>query len=475
MGKFKSLRKKLLSIYLGIIVGTFLILSALLPSIIRGYFIENQTDVLMREGQSIAEYYKATRFNFQFEVLAGLVNKMLETEMWLVNVETGQIVTSDGATGVMKLDSPLSKEVLKGNVVQTTGDFQGYFDVEVLTVGMPLYGDDGHMDLLLFLHTEIATIENTVDDMQTIITFVLGISLLVAFILIFILSRDIIGSINQMNIAAKKMAGGNFAAKVEIHTDDEVGQLAESFNHMGEELRKLEAMRRSFIANISHDFRSPLTSIKGFVSAILDGTIPEDMQDHYLNVVLDETERLAKMTNDILHLTKMESNQVQLEYRDFDVHEVIRKVLIGLEQRINEKNIKIELIFIDERLMVHGDLEQIQRAVHNLLDNAVKFVGENDQIFIESSVINKKVHISIIDTGPGINEESLKHIFDRFHKGDYSRGVHKLGTGLGLAIVKEIIKKHGEEITVSSKEGEGTAFTFTLALANNSKLLTKRS
>lgn len=479
MQKQKSLRRKLISVYLGIIVGTFLILAAILPTLIRSYFINNQENILKKQGQAVAQFYETTIVGGQKDLLVtdfltSLISSVLETEIWFVDGETGQILSSKNIPLVMNMDAPIVKQILQGNTITTTVGFERFFENKVLTMGMPLQ-KNGEVELLMFLHTEIPLIESTVKDMQFIISFVLLISLMVAVILVLILSRDIITPINQMNAAAKKMAGGNFAAKVEIYSDDEVGELARSFNHMGEELGKLEELRKSFIANISHDFRSPLTSIKGFLQAILDGTIPEEKQEYYLNVVLDETERLTKMTNDILHLTKMESNQVQLTFQDFDVHETIRKILIGMEQQINAKNIQVELFFIEEKLSVLGDIEQIQRVIYNLLDNAIKFTEAGDKITIETTVISKKAYITITDTGPGISESSLKHIFDRFHKGDNSRGMHRKGTGLGLAIVKEIIKMHNQQISVTSKEGEGTSFSFSLALSNNTKLLTKRS
>lgn len=475
MQKQRSLRRKLISIYLGIIGGTFLILAAILPTLIRSYFINNQQDLLKKQGQAIAQYYESILFNGQTEVLANLMSDVLDTEIWFVDVDTGQVISANREVPLrINMDAIIVQQIVQGQTVTTTVGFERFFDKEVLTMGMPLRRN-GQVNLLMFLHTEIPLIESTVNDMQFIISFVLAVSLLVAVILVVILSRDIIDPINQMNAAAKKMAGGNFAAKVQIYSDDEVGELARSFNHMGEELGKLEELRKSFIANISHDFRSPLTSIKGFVSAILDGTIPEEKQEYYLNVVLDETERLTKMTNDILHLTKMESNQVQLQRQDFDVHETIRKILIGMEHQINAKNIQVELFLIEEKLMVIGDIEQIQRVIYNLLDNAIKFTNNGDKITIETTVISRKAYITITDTGPGIPEQSLKHIFDRFHKGDSSRGMHRKGTGLGLAIVKEIIKLHGEEISVTSKEGEGASFSFSLSLTKNTKLLTKRS
>ena len=188
-----------------------------------------------------------------------------------------------------------------------------------------------------------------------------------------------------MNDIAKTMAEGDFKRRIIVDSEDEVGELAESFNHMAEELNQLEELRRGFLANISHDFRSPLTSIKGFIQAILDGTIPLEFQEKYLNIVLEETDRLTTLTNEILDLTSMESENINLEKTNFDLHDLIRKIVIQFEQRLKKKQINLNLIFQHEVLLVYADSDKIKRVLYNLIDNAVKFIGEKDQIIIDTS------------------------------------------------------------------------------------------
>lgn len=320
-------------------------------------------------------------------------------------------------------------------------------------------------------------LEDISSSVQTTLILVLGlfgmVSILVA-IVIWYLSNSIISPVNQMREIADAITQGDFSKKAEIRSRDEIAALANSFNMMVVELQEVESMRQAFIANISHDFRSPLTSIRGFVQAMLDGVIPEEQYNKYLNIVFEETNRLSKLTNDILELTKMESGQEELHLVRFDINEMVRKLTLGFEQRAEEKKLNIQFKFLQEKLFVNADIDKIQRVIYNLVDNAVKFTQEGDSITIETSIVGKKAYVAVSDTGVGMDEESMRHVFERFHKGDKSRGLNKTGTGLGLAIVKQIIVNHGEGIQVISKEGQGTKFEFTLPLANQVNFVEKK-
>ena len=216
---------------------------------------------------------------------------------------------------------------------------------------------------------------------------------------------------------------------------------------------------------MSHDFRSPLTSIKGYIEAILDGTIPYEMQDKYLNIILFETERLNKLTNSLLELNKFGSHGKTILYmKSFDINYIIRMTALTFEGICREKHISIELILSGKTLFVTADMEKIQQVIYNLTDNAIKFSHPDSSITIETTEKNDKVFISVKDSGIGIPNDSLKKIWERFYKTDVSRGKDKRGTGLGLAIVREIIQAHDENINVISTEGVGTEFIFTLSV-----------
>ena len=227
----------------------------------------------------------------------------------------------------------------------------------------------------------------------------------------------------------------------------------------------MEAYERKFIANISHDFRSPLTSIKGYVEAMMDGTIPVEFQEKYFNIVLFETDRLKKLTEELLTLNSFGSKRGMLDITTFDINAVIKNTAAAFEGRCRERKISIDLLFESWQEPVKADMGKIQQVLYNLMDNAIKFSNDNASIEIETTVRHEKVFVSVKDYGAGIPKESQKKIWERFYKTDTSRGKDKRGTGLGLAIVKEIIQAHNEHINVISTEGVGTEFSFSLPRA----------
>ena len=237
-------------------------------------------------------------------------------------------------------------------------------------------------------------------------------------------------------------------------------------NYMANELDTLEEDQRKFISNVSHDFRSPLTSIKGYIEAMLDGTIPVELQDKYLNIILFETERLTKLTQGILDLNQFGRHRgIMLDLADFDINRMIKTTILTFEGTCEKKGITFDLVLTGQELFVHADMSKIQQVLYNLIDNATKFSHQNSAIKIETSIKNEKAFISVKDSGIGIPADSIKKIWERFYKTDLSRGKDKKGTGLGLAIVKEIIQAHNEHINVISTEGVGTEFIFTLPLS----------
>jgi signal transduction histidine kinase len=284
-----------------------------------------------------------------------------------------------------------------------------------------------------------------------------------AAVVMFISGKSINAPLSEMNDAAKVIASGDFEKRIDIESSDEIGQLAKSFNLMAESLQKQETQRRNFIANVSHDLRSPLTSMRGFLTAILDGTIPARRQDRYLKIILEETDRLSKLANDILDISRLEKTELYLS--SFDANALIKKIAVQFETRIVEKRIALNVVFEDDACPVRADLEKVQRVVHNLLDNAVKFTNEEGWIKIETSIKHNKAYVSVADNGIGISGEEQRNVFDRFYKVDASRGQDKKGSGLGLSIVKEFVKAHGESVNIKSEKGVGTEIVFTLTLA----------
>ena len=282
------------------------------------------------------------------------------------------------------------------------------------------------------------------------------------FIIILFFTQLVYKPISKITTATEAYAAGNMHYPLQVESNDEIGYLAASLAYMASQVAQSEDNQKKLVANISHDFRSPLTSIRGYLEAMQDGTIPPEMYDKYLQIVINETDRLTKLTNSLLTLNNLNTTGMILEKTDYDINEVIRSTVASFEGRCQEKNIGVELILTGEEMYVVADKGRIQQVIHNLLDNAIKFSGNNSVIVVETTEKKNKIFVSVKDNGIGIPKEDVKMIWDRFYKSDLSRGKDKKGTGLGLSIVKEIINSHDENINVISTEGVGTEFIFSL-------------
>lgn len=264
--------------------------------------------------------------------------------------------------------------------------------------------------------------------------------------------------------AAKAYVEGNYEKKLVIHSGGEFKALADVIGYMGDTMHRFTDYQREIIANVSHDFRSPLTSIKGYAEAIKDGTIPPEQQEKYLDVVLFEVDRLTKLTSNLLILNTMDRKGMLLQPSEFDINEVIKNLARTFEGQCKKKRLVIQLVFSAKEIIVNADRDKIAQVLYNLVDNAIKFSQTDTAIRITVEEKGRKAMISVKDNGTGIPKEDLAKIWDRFYKSDSSRGKDKKGTGLGLSIAKEIMTAHKENINVISTEGVGTEFVFTLPL-----------
>ena len=292
---------------------------------------------------------------------------------------------------------------------------------------------------------------------------------LAAMISLYVISRRTTEPLSDIVSAAKSYAKGRFDQKIEVIGQDEVAELATAINDMAASLKRLDEDRNSFLGNVSHDLRTPMTTISGFVDGILDGTIPPEKHEYYLNIISQEVRRLSRLVNTLLEVSRMESG-ADLKPVDFNLTETARTVLISLESKISSKNIDIMFESGEEDIFVNADPDSIHRVIFNLMDNAVKFTPVKGSISICIQTVSdgrkkKKAVFKIRNTGEGIPKEELPHVFERFYKTDRSRGLDKSGTGLGLYIAKTSIQNHGEDITVDSVKGEYTEFCFTLPVS----------
>ncbi len=290
---------------------------------------------------------------------------------------------------------------------------------------------------------------------------------MVALIVSFLMTRQIIKPLKKMRIAAKKISGGDFDVRIPITSNDEVGELAQSFNSMTESLSEVEEMRTSFLSDVSHELRTPMTVINGFVEGILDGTIPSEEQEKYLVIVNEESKRLSRLVKELLEATRLEQDVKKLNKSNFDMNRLVTESVISYENQLTEKNIALDLKLETKECFVFADKDAIKRVLLNLIDNAIKFTPENGSITVSTIVEGNNVKTSVENTGAGISKGELRHIWVKFYKSDKSRSIDKKGVGLGLHIVKTIITQHQGEVFAESEEGKFARFTFIIDAGKN--------
>ncbi len=351
-------------------------------------------------------------------------------------------------------------------VMQTfNGNFYDLFESDVISVAIPLMHNQDPIGMV-FIHSTVSQLHDLQRRIIQSMYLPFLVMIIISFALIGIISGKIMRPVRRIVEVAEEYSTGNFDAKINIRSKDEIGQLASSLEYMASELQKLDDYRKAFISNISHDFRSPLTSIKGYAEAIKDGTIPPEKQERYLSIIVDETNRLSKLTNSLLELNDFDSYGIWLMPREFDIVDLVRSAMATYEGKCEQKHINLQLKNRTENSVVFADKMKIQQVIYNLLDNAIKFTPSGRGIYITVTEKGDKIYTSVKDEGIGIPKDSLKKIWVRFFKTDQSRGRDKTGSGLGLSITKEIITAHNENINVVSTEGVGSEFTFSLTKAD---------
>ena len=459
----RSLYYKFLLGYLVFGLLGFLIISTFASKMTYEHLISQQADLLYDEASQMAldcsAVYRGS--DADLETVAdqlSIISPSLQSEIWVVNRDGSVAADSTGGTrkGLTGDFDPISI----ANQNYGIGNFYGAFSYDVLSVSAPITGNYTTYGYVL-VHMPLSQIAASRDGILNILYITSGIIYVLSLIILLVFTQTVYFPLKKITAGANEYAAGNLKYRIEISSRDEMGYLADTLNYMSDKLDQMEEYQRTFIANVSHDFRSPLTSIKGYLEAILDGTIPPEMQEKYLTRVITETERLNKLTQGMLTLNSLDKKGL-LTRTNFDINRVIKDTAASFEVICGKKDISFDLTFADNIQMVYADLGKIQQVLYNLIDNAIKFSESNSAITIEVVEKNEKVFVSIKDQGIGIPRKDQNKIWERFYKSDLSRGKDKKGTGLGLSIVKEIIQAHDEHINVISTEGVGTEFIFSL-------------
>lgn len=463
---------KFIIAYALIAVASFVIISTAGSKLIESSIMSDSSLSLYNEAREIAsqvaEYENAYSLDESYKRLS-IVAAYQGTTIWLMDTEG--IVYVDTS---QPQDSPpyvieSFDRVSLGSSYYYTGNFFGVFEEDMLSVMTPVSGAS-ILHGYLVIHKPLSDIYRYREDLLLAVHQIAIILFVLLFIILLLIYLWVVRPLNKITKGAREFAYGNLDYKIDIKSRDEMGYLSNTLNYMASEMNKANDYQHKFIANVSHDLRSPLTSIKGYAEAMQDGTIPPEMQGKYLGIVISEAERLNKLTQEMLTLDKMDSKTRLLNPAEFNINAMIKDTAASFEGVCRKKKVYIELLLEGEEMMVLADFAKIQQVVYNLLDNAIKFSRSEGTVTIETSERFGKAYISVKDTGIGIPMKDINRIWDRFYKSDSSRGKDKTGSGLGLAIVKEIITAHDQKINVISTEGVGTEFTFSLNLAGNSEV-----
>lgn len=466
-----SLFDKIFMTFLAIFTVCFGFIVLYASYVTRDMLVDERTEVLTNEAfliadQTITGYIQGIYSEQDFEDSLQYYASTLDASIWVTDTK-GIIygfARADGHPDNPKNIFLVDQDFDMYTAQSFNGNFFGTFNGDVISVAIPIRTNDKPNGMIL-IHSTVEQLHNVQQNIVRLIYAPYLFMIILSFALLGIVSGKIMRPIRKINTVAEQYSTGNFDTPMDIHSNDEIGQLAATLEYMASELSKLDDYRKAFISNISHDFRSPLTSIKGYIEAIQDGTIPPEKQSHYLDIVVQQTNRLTKLTSSLLELNNYDSYGIWLVCKDFDIVELVLSAINSFEGRCIEKQIAIRLNNHTEHSVVHADKTKIEQVIYNLLDNAIKFTPNGKSIYVTLTEKHDKIFVSVKDEGCGIPKESLNRVWVRFYKADRSRGKDKQGTGLGLAITKEIIKAHNENINVVSTEGVGSEFTFSLSKA----------
>jgi len=486
----KSTFSKYLAAFILIILISFLMLSGLITSMIQSYVNEDKENDLLSTSNSIASGMSDVEniengMLFQGLVISTLININTDLQVLITN-EAGKIylstltgiVNDDGLRepdisndlGIVDLSLFDSKTAESGeNYLVHHGNLGGIVKESHAACAKEIVNKGLVRGYVISL-SSTAKEDNLISITRRAVINSSAWVMLAAVIAVYFITERIIHPLRNMTVAAKQFAKGNFETRLTVYGEDEVSALGNAFNNMADSLENLEKMRNSFLASVSHDLRTPMTTISGFIDGITSGAIPPEKHEYYLGIISTEVHRLSRLVSQLLDISGLESGDRKFTFSNFDVAEVGRIILISFEQKIEDKKLDVEFDAENDTMSAYADKDAVYQVMYNLCHNAIKFSKDGGKFVIKiSKYHNNKLRISVFDEGQVISEEDKPMIFERFYKSDKSRGLDKSGVGLGLYICKTIIDAHDEEIHVESKEGVGTEFWFTLKEGEHSK------
>ncbi len=474
MKRFKGIYWRTFTVTVGMVALTLILLGASFFSLTYSYIMTEKRSELRDRAEIIAQmaldaYAKSSSWLAQQEVLrsmVGVAQQMSGTDFLIWIPQRGEFLGISAELDNQEITLPLAlgRKLAKGEVY-TGVSALGFYEKPRAVVAIPARTEGA-----VTIGPVLAIAEpNAMTEMWRAFLGIFGMTavtvLLIAFVASATTAMQQTKPIRDMASAARKFAEGNFDARVHnAGREDEIGELIESFNAMADSLQKTEQQRREFIANISHELKTPMTTIAGYADGILDGVISRSEERQYLTIISGESRRLARLVRRMLDVSQLQSLDLIKQKTPFDLSESMRRVLVSMEKKITGRGLDVDVDIPEDPVMVLGDNDLLTQVVYNLLENAAKFASQGSTLFLGLARQGGKAIVTVQNTGPTIPPEELPLLFERFHKSDRSRSEDKDGVGLGLYIVRTILEQHHEKITAESENGV-TTFSFTVQLA----------
>ena len=481
----RSLFRKYFSVCCSVVLMSIVILGILFMVFAAQYFKEDKLGALEKNAEYAAELtlehvvsidgvYQIVDYNSSLTTAWIPMAKSMDADIYLSNLSGEVLLCTHRSTCSHKaygINEDIINKIKEDGIYKEVGKMGEIYKSSYYTVGVPLKLSDGRIAGIVFASTSAQELTDFMGEILKMFLLSALVMMVVTFAVVYVVTGNLVRPLREMVKATESFAKGDFSARVPINERDEIGKLSMAFNNMAASLAQQESVRRSFVANVSHELKTPMTSIAGFIDGILDGTIPPEKERHYLTIVSDEVKRLSRLVRSMLNIAKIEAGEMKLNPTVFDVNEAVLSSIFTFEQTIESKHLEIKGLDAG-KIMVEADEDLIHQVVYNLLENAVKFVNEGGYIEVSYTVDAKRTYINIKNSGEGIPKDEISKVFDRFYKTDRSRSIDKTGVGLGLHIVRSIVNLHQGEVIVRSVEGEYCEFSFSVATAP--KALTKQ-
>jgi len=482
---FKSVFAKYIITFMVIIFICFALLVSIIAGVVNSYAVTSKQQVLSQVARGVSDFLSlrtdAVSENAFGQIISSSredvdhvlssFSEMDEDISILLVSEDGEVLRMISASGEIsgsktRVPQHIMDEVNNLGEISEFEELEGVFEEPHLYYAVPVFTKGGHVCGTVFACSDSARQDVLMDVMiKTILISSLWV-MLAALVIVYIITQRVISPLKDMSHMASEFAAGNYSVRVPVRGKDEVAALAIAFNDMADSIARLEVMRNTFVANVSHDLRTPMTTISGFIDNILSGAIPPEKHKHYLEVIRTEVARLARLVASLLDISRIQAGDRKFEFVSFDICEMARRILFSFEEKINGKRLEVAFECDEEKMLANADHDAIYQIVYNLCDNAVKFSRDGGLLRIAiTHTKDKRVQVSVYNEGEGIAADDIPFVFERFYKGDKSRGLDKSGVGLGLFISKTVMDAHHEKIWVQSEQGKYCEFCFTLPLA----------